>query len=183
MERQELFFCPNRAWNSPKIDPAALGRSLHLDAITEAERATLARGGNGAFASFLRDQGLPRRAWLSLEPIALRYHAPVADLWRRRLAGDEDAVLRDVDPAPESIAPPPPTKGNDWTPDAAVTHCELCRAAFTLVLRRRHHCRRCGRCVCGDCTPIECWRPIRGEMQRHCKSCVPPPARSWLKAT
>ena len=150
-------------------------RSLNLDAVTAAEREKLERGGNAAFAAFLEAQGLPRRAWLSLEPIALRYYAPVADLYRRRLAGDARARLRDVDPAPD-IAPPA-RRASTWTPDAACTHCELCRAPFTLVFRRRHHCRRCGRCVCGDCTPAECRRPIRGELARHCKLCVPPAAR------
>ena len=150
-------------------------RSLNLDAVTAAEREKLERGGNAAFAAFLEAQGLPRRAWLSLEPIALRYYAPVADLYRRRLAGDARAQLRDVDPAPD-IAPPA-RRASTWTPDAACTHCELCRAPFTLVFRRRHHCRRCGRCVCGDCTPAECRRPIRGELARHCKLCVPPAAR------
>ncbi|KAH8082046.1 hypothetical protein JL720_8571 [Aureococcus anophagefferens] len=61
-------------------------RSLNLDAVTAAEREKLERGGNAAFAAFLEAQGLPRRAWLSLEPIALRYYAPVADLYRRLAA-------------------------------------------------------------------------------------------------
>lgn len=31
-----------------------------------------------------------------------------------------------------------------WTPDKRVTMCQLCQAAFT-VIRRRHHCRACGK--------------------------------------
>lgn len=38
-----------------------------------------------------------------------------------------------------------------WKPDAEVNACEKCRKAFTL-LRRRHHCRRCGGIFCDACT-------------------------------
>ncbi|KAI8807263.1 hypothetical protein BJ742DRAFT_813038 [Cladochytrium replicatum] len=38
-----------------------------------------------------------------------------------------------------------------WIPDAAAPHCMSCRREFTF-LRRRHHCRHCGRVVCHDCS-------------------------------
>lgn len=38
---------------------------------------------------------------------------------------------------------------------------------------RKHHCRKCGRCICHSCSPPECMRPLPqlGLMQpcRHCK--------------
>ena len=33
-ERRELFFGPNRAWNSPKVDPVVLGRSRPTSSAT-----------------------------------------------------------------------------------------------------------------------------------------------------
>lgn len=38
-----------------------------------------------------------------------------------------------------------------WIPDTAVKGCMVCGTKFTL-LNRRHHCRRCGACVCAPCS-------------------------------
>lgn len=43
------------------------------------------------------------------------------------------------------------TLASAWRPNAKA--CARCCAAFTL-LRRRHHCRRCGECVCHACSPF-----------------------------
>lgn len=39
-----------------------------------------------------------------------------------------------------------------WQPDSEVSECPICKRAFTWVFRR-HHCRKCGRVVCNDCSP------------------------------
>jgi hypothetical protein len=39
-----------------------------------------------------------------------------------------------------------------WQPDDELSACSICANAFTF-LNRRHHCRRCGRLVCGPCSP------------------------------
>jgi ankyrin repeat protein len=44
--------------------------------------------------------------------------------------------------------PRPPT----WLPDSASPHCQICKTDFT-TKNRRHHCRNCGRLVCGKCSP------------------------------
>jgi hypothetical protein len=36
-------------------------------------------------------------------------------------------------------------------PDVQAPRCQLCAAEFSLLLNRHHHCRRCGRNVCGAC--------------------------------
>ena len=66
-----------------------------------------------------------------------------------------------------------------WVPDDQVNNCMLCNKAFS-YLSRRHHCRRCGRCVCGSCAPSDNSRPIHewgySEPVRHCRECYKSPA-------
>ena len=39
-----------------------------------------------------------------------------------------------------------------WQRDAEVSKCPICGMAFTFWYRK-HHCRKCGRVVCGNCSP------------------------------
>ncbi|KIX08060.1 uncharacterized protein Z518_02715 [Rhinocladiella mackenziei CBS 650.93] len=39
-----------------------------------------------------------------------------------------------------------------WQPDSEVSECPICKRPFTWMFRR-HHCRKCGRVVCNDCSP------------------------------
>lgn len=59
-----------------------------------------------------------------------------------------------------------------WTNDNEVSQCTLCSHEFTL-LRRRHHCRSCGRVMCGKCgkeaTVDELFGP---KPQRLCTLCL-----------
>lgn len=47
-------------------------------------------------------------------------------------------------------------------------HCELCGLYFTL-LSRRHHCRKCDRSCCSDCSSVMLVRG--GEQTRYCNPC------------
>lgn len=38
-----------------------------------------------------------------------------------------------------------------WQPDSDVTHCFHCQSEFTWYFRK-HHCRKCGRVVCANCS-------------------------------
>lgn len=57
-----------------------------------------------------------------------------------------DTMQRDSPPTGEHVCAPP-----EWVPDCLAGECMLCSAVFT-VMRRRHHCRRCGRVFCGRCS-------------------------------
>ena len=58
-----------------------------------------------------------------------------------------------------------------WQPDS-IGLCVLCGASFTL-LRRRHHCRKCGRLVCHLCSKDRIQLPGSGKRrQRACIVCV-----------
>lgn len=42
-------------------------------------------------------------------------------------------------------------EGPEWQDDSDVTGCFLCHSQYTFF-NRRHHCRKCGRVVCGSCS-------------------------------
>ena len=86
-----------------------------------------------------------------------------------------------------AIRPPPPSAdvmriaegaAPRWTADRDAPRCELCKVEFHL-LNWRHHCRKCGRCICAECSPETSWRPLpqllgHASKARHCKLCVTP---------
>lgn len=66
-----------------------------------------------------------------------------------------------------------------WVSDAETKECMICSRKFSFM-QRRHHCRRCGKCVCAVCAPKNNTRPIieigLKEPVRHCKICYMSPA-------
>ncbi|GIY07381.1 zinc finger FYVE domain-containing protein 26 [Caerostris darwini] len=44
-----------------------------------------------------------------------------------------------------------PTK-DEWVPDAKIQRCQVCKEERFNMFSRRHHCRRCGRVVCANCS-------------------------------
>ena len=92
------------------------------------------------------------------------------------VGGDRDSVTgppplgaRRAAPTAGLLAPPP------WVKDSAVRGCQVCERSFSLW-RTRHHCRRCGRCVCAECAPSALKRPIVEfgyyAPVRQCRDCV-----------
>ncbi|XP_040429830.1 lateral signaling target protein 2 homolog isoform X2 [Cygnus olor] len=72
----------------------------------------------------------------------------------------------------------------EWVPDSTCSQCCACRAPFTL-LRRRHHCRSCGKIFCARCSPHTAALPHYGQPKpvRVCTHCYavhlsPAPRRS-----
>jgi len=61
-----------------------------------------------------------------------------------------------------------------WTQDSEKVNCELCSMPFSIV-RRRHHCRACGKLVCAGCSKMRLriarfgWR----KKKRVCDHCGP----------
>ncbi|KAK7864148.1 hypothetical protein R5R35_007663 [Gryllus longicercus] len=60
-----------------------------------------------------------------------------------------------------------------WTPDKDIKHCSDCNTKFDF-LRRKHHCRRCGRIYCGSCcdTRIGLPRMCFVDPVRVCEKCA-----------
>merc|ERR1711988_911266 len=42
--------------------------------------------------------------------------------------------------------------GDEFVPDDAIDQCMICGLPWTVMFRRRHHCRMCKRLVCGICS-------------------------------
>ncbi|XP_068016949.1 lateral signaling target protein 2 homolog isoform X3 [Melanerpes formicivorus] len=60
----------------------------------------------------------------------------------------------------------------EWVPDSTCSQCSACRSPFTL-LRRRHHCRSCGKIFCARCSPHAVALPHYGQLKpvRVCTHC------------
>nr|CDS32933.1 zinc finger FYVE domain containing protein 9 [Hymenolepis microstoma] len=62
---------------------------------------------------------------------------------------------QNIPPLPSPVASQSPLSSlspPEWAADTSSSVCVSCGAKFT-VLRRRHHCRICGRLLCATCTP------------------------------
>ncbi|XP_069694578.1 uncharacterized protein [Periplaneta americana] len=58
-----------------------------------------------------------------------------------------------------------------WIQDRRVTMCQSCTAEFTVTFRR-HHCRACGKVVCGDCSDFRApLQYMRFQSARVCEEC------------
>lgn len=62
-------------------------------------------------------------------------------------------------------------KAPAWVRDEAVSMCMLCDVMFT-KFRRRHHCRACGRVVCGHCSSFKAALEYKnGKLEKVCQVC------------
>ncbi|XP_041133631.1 lateral signaling target protein 2 homolog isoform X2 [Polyodon spathula] len=60
----------------------------------------------------------------------------------------------------------------DWVPDEVCSFCTACEAPFT-VIRRKHHCRSCGKIFCSRCSSHSAPLPQYGQVKpvRVCTHC------------
>ena len=76
----------------------------------------------------------------------------------------------------------PDADGSHWVPDRVVNRCMICGSSFNIFFRK-HHCRKCGKCVCANCAPADNTKPILElglkEAVRHCKECYRSPTLAW----
>uniref|UniRef100_A0A6A7G6Q8 Pleckstrin domain-containing protein n=1 Tax=Hirondellea gigas TaxID=1518452 RepID=A0A6A7G6Q8_9CRUS len=60
-----------------------------------------------------------------------------------------------------------------WQKDGSSSRCSVCKANFS-VFKRRHHCRRCGQLVCGECSKTRAILIANDDkkIQRVCDECI-----------
>ncbi|XP_039279506.1 lateral signaling target protein 2 homolog isoform X2 [Nilaparvata lugens] len=78
----------------------------------------------------------------------------------------ERAEAADEQQQQQPVSPPP------WVPDILAPTCMSCTASFTVV-RRRHHCRNCGKVFCARCSSNSVPLPRFGHLKpvRVCNRC------------
>ena len=84
---------------------------------------------------------------MSLEPFAT---SPSSFQKSKKLSLVSNAMFENEE---SSFSMPlvPPTK-DQWIKDEVVNECMVCNTERFTLLNRRHHCRRCGRIVCSNCS-------------------------------
>eukprot|EP00947_MAST-08B_sp_MAST-8B-sp1_P000620 g620.t1 len=85
-----------------------------------------------------------------------------------QLIADEDIV---VNPATQAVSAPNAVR-REWAEDKDSPQCSRCSAKFT-SMRRRHHCRCCGKVFCGSCASSQYFKVAVGYAApvRHCVDC------------
>jgi len=176
-------------------------RSVDLDSWCQNEVVSMLVGGNAVFDKFVKDRGCrgaaPPGAEATAGAAGALYRKPEAKLYHDRLAAlclgqsppespkkggsAESSDAKDAPDEPTSmIVPRPGSAAPECTSNT--DNCECCAVKFTMI-RRRHHCRRCGHCVCVECAPKANTRPIPEwdlkEPVRHCKDCFQSPVLNW----
>ncbi|CAB3381466.1 Hypothetical predicted protein [Cloeon dipterum] len=94
------------------------------------------------------------------------------------ITDDDSTNVENAEEAMQSLEANPAEDGTTfespppWVPDHMAPNCMTCEALFTVV-RRRHHCRHCGKVVCARCSPNSVPLPRYGQMRpvRVCNRC------------
>lgn len=168
----------------------SLVRSLKMDSWSQVQKTKLMQGGNKKFADYLNsrnissvpnDPALMHKKYLL--PTVLYYREIIQAVVENRKPASYDPIFWTQVASPTKSKSEIAAKSPKWFPDEEASECQLCGLKFTLLTNRRHHCRRCGKCVCKTCAPSKNTRPIMewGLMEpvRHCKECFMSPALSW----
>lgn len=100
---------------------------------------------------------------------------PEAAIMGTEVGTPERATPEDATDDPSDLRTPDTTSRGPgralWVPDELVNSCQRCGVEFNSLWRRKHHCRRCGACVCDTCSAKRCALPGSEARQRVCDLC------------
>lgn len=85
-----------------------------------------------------------REAWLADLNAVIQQHKSKQKSFRKASVGEDDSEEPENKLGYGYEAPV-------WIPDSGVSMCQTCASGFS-ILRRRHHCRLCGKVCCGPCS-------------------------------
>lgn len=90
----------------------------------------------------------------------------MGSLISNRMSEDGNATSNGVTEIPVTDLSP----ATIWIPDSEVSECQTCLKSFSFLIRK-HHCRLCGRVVCGDCSKFRMVLEKSNKPVRVCRSC------------
>uniref|UniRef100_A0A2P2I4E4 Pleckstrin homology domain-containing family F member 2-like n=1 Tax=Hirondellea gigas TaxID=1518452 RepID=A0A2P2I4E4_9CRUS len=115
--------------------------------------------------SSLEDNGQYRNGWLIKTPTkSFAVYAATATEKTEWMAHINKCVQDLLHKSGKTAAD---THAAVWVPDDAAATCQHCQRVQFNVIQRRHHCRKCGRVVCGQCSnkkillPHQSSKPLR----------------------
>jgi len=170
--------CNTCAGKHNELGPGtSLIKSLNLDDWAAEEIELMQKGGNQRFEEYTKINNVT----LSFENITTVYAHPAIERYRRkldprRIVESNGTIKHDTfthNTSAVGVQRPPV-----WVSNEIATVCMLCNNNFSWFCRK-HHCRRCGKVVCGVCAPKKNARSIPewGFVQpvRHCIVCYESP--------
>jgi len=181
----------------PQIGSTAPGRQVNdrvtespppyseVDPMVQGQAVTSAHQGGGSVAS-IRPTSLDLRGGGSTTGVGSEATAPGTDLDSESL--DSEVVLGAPGATPSNpngprVGQPSVLAGLSedqlllgrvqpfWVPDSDAPNCMICGAKFTMV-KRRHHCRACGKVLCAACcSEKHTLHYLEGKEGRVCTPC------------
>ena len=188
-------------------------RSLKLDVLSPEDIDFIRKGGNAAFKEFVPADWHKKR-WREKKDLYeskafAAYRQELRESVEKSVEKNEDSMpdafrrARGISLSEQTSAERPVTyvgsrsmskrkmktrmqkQKASWIDDKNAPNCMHCGKLFTL-LRRRHHCRKCGACLCNNCAPGNNVRPVPENgyttSVRVCLRCFNPDRRLIKKA-
>ncbi|XP_018022883.1 pleckstrin homology domain-containing family F member 2 isoform X2 [Hyalella azteca] len=116
--------------------------------------------------SSLDDNGQHRNGWLIKTPTkSFAVYAATATEKTEWMAHINKCVQDLLNKSGKKAAD---THAAVWVPDDAATTCQHCQRVQFNVIQRRHHCRKCGRVVCGACSSKKILLPHQSSKPLRC---------------
>ncbi|XP_063589556.1 uncharacterized protein LOC134766562 [Penaeus indicus] len=156
------------------VEKAIKTLSQHLD-LVDSRMSSSIHSQDFGISSLCKEAGVQKRepqslSWDVLNWLLEAYAAKALDTTGVQVTLKPQTLNENV--PKKFVMPARPPERHEWIPDAEVRECPICRVAVFSMFCRRHHCRRCGRVVCGSCSKARIVVQGYGDLQvRVCIEC------------